>query len=272
MKIELVQLAGRDGDVSYNLANACDAIVNCDNSTELIVFPETYISGFPTKNNINQIAEPLDGPAITKLHLAAKIKNVAVVIGLAEKCDDKFYNTTVLITPEDGVLAYYRKTHLWSTDKGIFTLGDRYTSIEWKGVRIGFLICFDIEFPESARALAELETELLLVTNGNMDPYGLTHKTAIMARAQENQIFAVMVNRVGNGDDDLVFAGGSCVVNPAGELLCEAGREPCNLLVDIDPKQSKEYQKVYHYIAERRLTLSGKRVEYDNGRYDWLIA
>lgn len=272
MKIELVQLAGRDGEVSYNLAKAIEAITNCATTTELIVFPETYLSGFPTQDNIAQIAETIDGSLVSKLCELAKQKGVAIAIGFAEKYEDKFYNTTVFITPEEGVLSYYRKTHLWSTDKGIFSLGDRYTSFEWNGVRIGLLICFDIEFPESGRALAELDCELLVVTNGNMDPYGLTHRTAIMARAQENQLFAVMVNRVGTGDDDLVFAGGSCAVNPAGELLVEAGCEACRLLVDIDPKQTDQYRQVYDYVAERRLLLTGKRVEYDNGHYDWLIS
>lgn len=272
MKIELIQLAGRDGDVAYNLDKVCEAIANATDATDLIVFPETYISGFPTKNNIEQLAETLDGPSISKVHALAREKNVAVVIGMAEKCEGKFHNTTVLITPEDGVLGYYRKTHLWASDKGIFTAGDRYTCVEWKGVKIGFLICFDIEFPESARALAELGTELIIVTNGNMDPYANTHKTAIKARAQENQTFAVMVNRVGLGDDYLVFAGGSCVVNPAGEVISEAGREPCRLLVNINPKQCEEYRQAYDYLAERRLSLSGEKVVQENGQLDWLIS
>lgn len=271
MNIELIQLAGRDGDVSFNLARACKAISSVSDSTDLVVFPETYLTGFPTRDNIAKIAEPLSGSSIMEIHRLAKLKNVAVVIGIAESHEGKYYNTTVIVTPEEGVLAYYRKTHLWETDKNIFTAGDRFTSVEYKGVRIGLLICFDIEFPESARALAELDTELLVVTNGNMDPYGPTHRTAIMARAQENQCYAVMVNRVGEGDDFLVFSGGSCVVDPAGEMLHEAGREPCRLFITINPKQAEEYQQAYHYIKERRLKLSGQKIVYDDGRFEWLI-
>lgn len=271
MNIELVQLTVRDGNIGYNLKKACEAINSANDSTDLIIFPDTYLTGFPTKENIARIAEPLTGSFLMEIHRIASLKNIAVIIGLSESNQGKYYNTAVLITPEDGILAYYRKTHLWEADKDIFSAGDRFISINYKGVRLSFLISFDIEFPEAARAIAELDTELLIVLNSNMDPYGATHRVAIMARAQENQYYAVMVNRVGTGDDFLTFAGGSCVVNPAGEMVCEAGREPCKLVINIDPKQNKEYHDVYHYMKERRLNISGKKVIHKNGRYDWLI-
>lgn len=128
--------------------------------------------GFPTEENIGRIAEPLDGPSITAVQQAAQAQNVAVVVGMAEAADDgRFYNTTVLVTPE-GVALTYRKTHLWASDCGVFTPGDRFATALFKGIRVGLLICFDIEFPETARALGQLGAELIIITNGNMDPYG----------------------------------------------------------------------------------------------------
>lgn len=271
MQIELVQLNCKDGNTAYNLNKACDAIMNCSDASDILVFPETYLSGFPTKENLQTISESLDGASITRLVSLAQQKNVAIAIGMAEEHQSKYYNTTVFITPEDGLLGYYRKTHLWLTDQGIFDAGDRYSCVEWRGIKIGFLICFDIEYPESARALGELGTELLIVTNGNMDPYGSTHRTAIMARAQENQLFAVMTNRVGFGNDGLIFHGGSCVVNPAGHLLCEAGREECRMIVNIDPKEIHRYQTEFHYLKERRLKLPGKKIVHDDKHFDWII-
>lgn len=272
MEIELVQLECKDGDKAYNLNKAVDAVINSSELTDILVFPETYLSGFPTKENLKTISEPLDGSSITRLISVAQQKDVAIAIGFAEEHQGKYYNTTVFITPEDGVLAYYRKTHLWLTDQGIFDAGDRYSCVEWRGVKIGFLICFDIEYPESARALGELGTELLIVTNGNMDPYAQTHRTAIMARAQENQLFAVMVNRVGLGDGNLTFHGGSCVVNPAGHLLCEAGREECIMRVNIDPKQVSQYQTEFHYLKERRVKLISKVIQHQDQHSHWMIA
>ncbi|MDH4607075.1 carbon-nitrogen hydrolase family protein [Pseudomonas sp. BN102] len=270
MKVELVQLAGRDGDTAYNLERTLAAIAACAPDTDLVVFPETQLTGFPTAENVAALAEPLDGPSVRAVQRAARERNVAVVVGVAENDAGTFYNTTLLITPE-GIALRYRKTHLWASDRGIFTPGDRYATALWKGVRVGILICFDIEFPESARALGQLGTELILVTNGNMDPYGPTHRTAIMARAQENQAFAVMVNRVGEGDGGLVFAGGSAVVDPFGQLLCEAGRDECRQIVELDLERLKTARSDYRYLDERRLQLPGERIEHADGRRDLLI-
>lgn len=271
MKVELIQMAGRDGDTAYNLERTLEAIHSCSPDTDLVVFPETQLMGFPTEHNIAHIAEPLDGPAITAVAQAAKETGLGVVVGLAEAGEEgRFYNTTVLITPE-GIALKYRKTHLWSSDKGIFTAGDRYATTLFKGVRVGLLICFDIEFPETARALGQLGADLILVTNGNMDPYGPTHRTAISGRAMENQAYAVMVNRVGSGDGNLVFAGGSAIVDPYGQLLCEAGREPCRMQMVIDMSRVLEARKDYSYLAERRFELAGQLIEHPSGLRELLI-
>jgi (R)-amidase len=270
MKIELVQLAGRDGDTAYNLGRALDAIANCDADTDLLVFPETHLMGFVAGEQLAQVAQTLDGPALRSLQHAAKARDVSVIIGLVEHDAGLFYNTSVLITP-DGIALRYRKTHLWPSERGDITPGDRFVTTLWKGIRVGILICYDIELPETARALAQLGAELIIVTNGNMDPYGPVHRTAIMARAQENQLFAVMVNRVGQGDDGLVFAGGSAAVDPFGRVLVEAGRDEVRQVVTLDLAQLKAARADYNYLEDRRLRLVGEAVEHPDGRRELLI-
>lgn len=270
MQVELAQLTGRDGDTAHNLAQALQAIASCQAGTRLLVFPETYLTGFPTADNIAVLAEPLDGPSLTAIGQAAAARGLAVAIGFAENDGGTFYNTTVLLDGQNLLLSY-RKTHLWASDRGVFTPGDRYATALLDGVRVGLLVCFDIEFPESARALGELGAELLIVTNGNMDPYGPTHRTAIMARAVENQAYAVMSNRVGEGDGGLVFAGGSAVVDPNGSLLLEAGREPCRQTIALDFQRLAEARSDYRYLEERRMPLPGTRVEHANGLRELLI-
>lgn len=263
MRIELVQLPGQDCNIEANLESALAAIARCSLETDLIVFPETYLTGFPTADNIGHLARPLDDALLTTIQTACRQRNVSVAIGTAEACDGKFYNTTSLITP-DGIAMAYRKTHLWASDKGVFHPGDRMMTCEWNGLRVGILICYDIEFPETARALATLGADLLIVTNGNMDPYGMVHRNAIIARAMENQVFAVMVNRCGEGDG-LTFAGGSCVVDPFGNVLVECGREPVQLAIDIDLSQLASSRSQYRYLSDRRMALSGEIHELPNG-------
>ena len=61
---------------------------------------------------------------------------------------------------------------------------------EIDGVRIGLIVCYDVEFPETSRALARLGAQLIVALDGNMSPYGPVHR-----RAVENQCYAVLVNR-----------------------------------------------------------------------------
>jgi (R)-amidase len=119
--------------------------------------------------------------------------------------------------------------------------------------------------------LAQLGAELLIVTNGNMDPYAPTHRTAIMARAQENQAFALMVNRVEAGDDGLMFAGGSALVDPLGTLLFEAGREAGTFSVELDFAQLEIARRDYRYLDDQRLKLPGEVVERGDGVRELLI-
>jgi (R)-amidase len=270
MKVELAQLAGQDNGTDYNLRRALAAIAACASDTRLIVFPETHLMGFPSAETVARIAEPLDGPTVQAVQQAVRERNVAVVIGVAENDNGQYFNTTLLITPE-GIALRYRKTHLWASDRGVFSPGDRFATCEWNGIRVGLLICYDIEFPETARALAQLGADLIIVTNGNMDPYGPTHRTAIMARAQENQVFALMVNRVGEGDGGLLFAGGSALVDPFGSLLYEAGREESQFSVELDLSQLAAARRDYRYLNDQRLRLPGEVVEHADGLRELLI-
>lgn len=270
MKIELIQIDGRDGDTAYNLQRTLEAIASCKADTDLLVFAETQLMGFASAEQLPAVAEPLQGPTLQAVQRAVSERGVTVVIGLAEQADGVYYNTSVLLTPE-GIALSYRKTHLWPSERGLFQAGDRYATACWKGLRIGLLICYDIELPESSRALGQLGVDLIIVSNGNMDPYGPVHRTAIMARAQENQAFALMVNRVGPGDGGLLFAGGSAVVDPNGRMVFEAGREACRQQVELDLGQLQLARRDYDYLKDRRLHLPGTRIEHPDGRRELLI-
>lgn len=84
MKVELAQLAGRDNGTAYKLERTLAAIAACAADTQLIVFPETHLMGFPSAETVAQVAEPLDGPTVTAVLNAVRERNIAVVVGVAE--------------------------------------------------------------------------------------------------------------------------------------------------------------------------------------------
>ncbi|PMZ72590.1 carbon-nitrogen hydrolase family protein [Pseudomonas sp. FW305-70] len=269
MKLELVQLAGRDGDVAYNLERILRAIAESAPGTDIVIFPESYITGFLSHENIARFAEPVSGSSVQAICAVARERDIAVVVGLIERDGESFYNTTLFITPE-GVALSYRKTHLWVGEPALVLPGDRFSTVQWRGVCIGLLICYDIEFPESACALAALGAELILITDGNMEPYGHVHHTAVAARAQENQVFAAMVNRVGEGAGE-IFAGGSTVVDPFGQRLFEAGSQECRHVVELDMTRIIPARALYDYRTEKRLQLHGALNVQPDGRRELLI-
>jgi len=267
MQVELAQLSLVDGDVAHNTRKVIDTIERVDvaGGTKLIVFPETTLSGFPTQDNVRDVAETLDGPRVHAVRDAARRKGVAVAVGLAERDGGHFYNTTVLVDEHGDIVLRYRKTHLWASDVGVFTPGDRFATCVWNGLTVGLLICYDIEFPETARAVGALDADLLIVTNGNMDPFGPVHRRAIAARAMENQMFAVMVNRCGSGDDDLTFAGLSTLVDPFGESTIELGRDEAVARASLDLTHLEASREHYSYLHDARVALGLSPVEQAGG-------
>ncbi|MCA7969492.1 carbon-nitrogen hydrolase family protein [Burkholderia sp. AU39826] len=273
MQVELAQLALVDGDVAHNTRKVIDTIGRVDvaGGTKLVVFPETTLSGFPTRDNVADVAQTLDGPALSAVRDAARQKGVAVAVGLAERDGGRFYNSTVLVDDQGELVLRYRKTHLWASDVGVFTPGDRFVTCPWNGLTVGLLICYDIEFPETARAIGALDADLLIVTNGNMDPFGPVHRRAIAARAMENQMFALMVNRCGSGDDGLTFAGQSALVDPFGESRLELGRDEAVAQTSLDLTRLEASREHYSYLHDARVTLGLAPIEEPNGRRALMI-
>jgi len=273
MQIELAQIALADGDTDQNVRRVLDVIDKADvaGGTRLVVFPETTLSGFPTSRNVASVAQNVDGPVFRAVTEAARSRKVSVVLGLTESEDGQFYNSNVLIDERGQLLLRYRKTHLWSCDIGVFSTGNSFDTCLWNGLRVGMLICYDVEFPEPARALGMLGSQLAIVTDGNMDPYGPVHRRAGVARAMENQMFVAIVNRCGRGDNNLTFPGESVLIDPFGDVVASAGAEEVVLKVDVDLTKLESSRRNYNYLDEKRVQLQLKTVERTDGSRSLLI-
>lgn len=268
MQIELVQTGSREGNIKANLALALQHIAQCAPATDIVVFSETFLTGFAEPGHTADRTLRLDGPEIAALVVASAQQNVAIAIGMLEDDGGEIFNTTVFITPEEGLAFKYRKTHLWPDERSLVKAGDKLVCGLWRGKRIGLLICYDIEFPETARALAAMGCELLVVTNGNMDPYGPVHRHAALARAFENQMFFAMTNRIGEGAG-FTFAGESAAVDPYGNLLGALQRGEGRLTVTLDFALIEQARSQYHYLKDRRLMLPGHIETCPDGQRWW---
>jgi 5-aminopentanamidase len=128
--------------------------------------------------------------------------------------------------------------------------------VQLDGIRVGLLICYDVEFPESVRLLALAGADLIAVPTALMDPFGAVARILVPARAVENQVFLAYANRTGR-EGDLDYCGLSCVVGPDGAELTRAGRGEQLLLADLDLARLSASRLANPYLADRRPELYG---------------
>ncbi len=107
----------------------------------------------------------------------------------------------------------------------------------------------------------------MLVTDGNWD--GPVHRVAVQARAQENQMFVALTNRLGQlEDEDITFCGESVIVDPYGRIIAEAGREEEVLSASLDLSLIQKSKQQYDYLKERRVPLNTPSKEIEKGVWE----
>lgn len=245
MKITIAQIDINDNQIEANANKIIDIIVEHKDS-DIVLFPELAITGFPEIINRN---EKYKAGQQTFQRLCEITKNLPnkVVIGHIEKVGNVFYNSAFLISDGDAQVIH-RKAHLWRDDKSVFEVGRQSSLFPIGTYQIGAQICFDLEFPEGSRELAKAGADLILMPNGNMHPYGNTHFILNQARAIENQVFIASCNRVGSGHGGN-FTGESLVVSPLGDILLKMGaKEECIQTINIDLNDVVLSRTDYKYI------------------------
>ncbi|MGH3313373.1 MAG: carbon-nitrogen hydrolase family protein [Streptomyces sp.] len=246
--------AGAPRTVADGLAALDDAARRAAaRGARLLVTPELSLTGYALGDRVADLAEPADGPSARAVARIAAAHGVAVVYGYPERSGDAVHNSVQLIGPDGTPRANYRKTHLYGGfETTHFTPGDRLlVQADLDGVRLGLLVCYDVEFPETVRAHALAGTELLVVPTALMRPYDIVAGTVVPARAWESQLYLAYVNRLGS-EGEFDFTGLSCLAAPDGTVPARAGRGEELLLADIDPSLLHASRTENTYLADRR--------------------
>jgi (R)-amidase len=232
VRVLIAQVTPTPGDLVGNVELAQTALGE-QRSAELAVFPELFLCGYElpgaARLAISTHEEPLD-----RLRAAAAQHATAVVVGFMERTHDGSVANSAACIDADGRLAgVYRKTHLFGdAERRAFIPGDELVLVALAGRRVAPLICFDVEFPEPARALAKAGADLLVTISANMEPFGPDHELAARARALDNRRPHVYVNQAGR-HRGLTFTGGSCAIGPDGRVLGGAGAGERLMEIDV---------------------------------------
>ncbi|MEM3396817.1 MAG: carbon-nitrogen hydrolase family protein [Thermoplasmata archaeon] len=193
-------------------------------SADLVVFPEMFVTGYALKNRMLRFAEPLNGPIVEKLSRIASEHETTIVTGMPEFCSAKnlVYNSAVVVMP-DGNVKCYRKWKLATFgpfEEGLyFSPGNgEHCIFEINGIRIGLLICYELFFPEIAKAYAMKGVDMLICISASPSTTKKFFEAVLPARAIENTVYVAYSNLLGT-EQNLVFWGGQRIYGPRGELL-----------------------------------------------------
>jgi predicted amidohydrolase len=164
VRIRCHELAPVIGDQDGNLRAVDDAISDAMAAgSELLVLPELATSGYHLTPAEADAAALRASSEVFERWARLLRPDAVLVVGFAEAADDAVYNSVAVLV-ERGLLAVYRKTHLWDTEKEIFRPGDVAGGVLDTPVGpLGTLVCYDLEFPEMPRRLALAGAEILAV-------------------------------------------------------------------------------------------------------------
>jgi predicted amidohydrolase len=250
LRVALVQEAS-SLDASANRARLAEVVPP---EADLVVLPEAFARDFGEPGSaLGPHAEAQGGLFDTALTHAAQARAAAVVAGMFETSDDpaRPFNTLLV---RGTATAAYRKIHLYDS------FGHRESDavrpgpltpvcVDVAGFRVGVMTCYDLRFPELARALVDRGAEVLVVPAAWVaGPRKVDHwRTLVRARAIENTVFVLAA-----GQPAPRYTGHSLVVDPWGEILAEGGEGPDLLRATLSREVLAEARRVNPCLDNRR--------------------
>lgn len=273
-RVALAQIAPRLGDLDGNLALHLDTIRRARREgAGLVVFPELSLTGYLLRDDVPDVALPLDDPRLARLLRASR--EIDVVVGLVEESPGhRFHNAGVYLSG-GRVLHVHRKVYLPTYgmfDEGRdFAAGDRFRRFDAPMGPTGMLVCEDFWHSSASWLLAQEGAEVLLVLSSGptrgarpkqrqVSSVEVWHQL-LKTTAQFLTTFVVYVNRVGY-EDGLNFGGGSVAVDPFGrEIGALPALDPGLVLADLDPEVLRRARTAYPLLRDEKLDLVRRELD-----------
>ncbi|NRA39572.1 MAG: carbon-nitrogen hydrolase family protein [Planctomycetes bacterium] len=258
LRIAVSQQNHNPGQVEENRTKALAfAAAAIDDGAEIILFHEEMLVGYV--ENGHDLTEEVDGPTSQAFQqlLSEKNSDSKIVYGLTEKAGDDYYISAPVVT-RDGVIANYRKCHLFAYDTGLrhepsfYKAGNELVCFEHGNNKIGIMICFDGDYPEMARAYAQMGCSVLLWMN-NRSSRGPDDE--VRDTAKKNSLIMATTCCVGVCERSYPCSGGSNICNYDGTVLAELWNDEGFKIADVDPAAALEHRQSSMYFASLRPDL-----------------
>jgi omega-amidase len=257
MRVALAQIVCEVGNVAAN-CNTLRRVAKqaSEAGCDAVVFPEMVDTGYDMKTIVEKASTWESGPLQLLEELASKL-GVWIVCGLSEREQGDVYNAVAVVNRKGQLAARYRKAHLFTPagEQRFLKRGDSLTLTTIEGMQWGIMVCYDLRFPEMARALALKGAEVIVVPSAFPFPRVNHWCTLLASRAIENQLYAIGANRAGV-DGDLWFCGSSRVIDPYGVLVVSAPEVGEQLLfAEVGKDRVSEVRSSMAVFEDRRNEL-----------------
>lgn len=268
MRIALISLDQHWLNKDENYRN-CEKFVAQASSQgcELIIFPEMTLTGYSL--DMQAIAElNKDAPTLQRFKRLAASTQTHIIFGacLFETTSAFSQNALCLATPKNDARLLYTKTHPFSfsgENKNLIQ-GEKLGMVDIGALHLGCSICYDLRFPEIYSVMAKKCNAIVNIANWPASR--ITHWTALLvARAIENQLFVLGVNRTGADGNDLVYIESSIVIRPDGSKIEPVYSEKEMKIYDIDLAEAEQYRQAFPTIKDKRYSFYRKLYAGDLG-------
>jgi predicted amidohydrolase len=258
MRVASIQIRVVENDKAATIDKA-RALLRRARGADLAILPELWNIGFMSFDRYLPEAEEENGPTLSAMRELAREMRIHLHTGsFVEREQDRFYNTSCLLSPDGTILAKYRKIHLYghrSEETRLLSPGERVVVADTPLGRIGLATCYDLRFPELFRRMVEQGAEIFLVCSAwpypRLEHWILFNRT----RAVENQCFLVSANSVGP-NRGAAFVGHSMMVDPWGVILAGAGDDEAIAAGEIDLERLKDARGRFPALADRQAWLN----------------
>jgi nitrilase/cyanide hydratase and apolipoprotein N-acyltransferase len=257
MKVALVSLNQSWENKAENKQKVGETLAliaeHCTN-TDLVVYPEMTLTGF-TMESQKVKEDELSSETITFFKEQAKKYKVSIAFGVVLSKGEKATNNLVVVS-EQGVLATYAKIHPFSYagENDYYQAGDELKKLTIGGATIGLTICYDLRFPELYQAYSKDCSVILNIAN--WPERRVSHWRALnKARAIENQVFMIAVNRIGTDGKGLQYVFSSHIVSPYGEELKGTSLSEEVVVYELNLEEVAQYRAEFPVKNDRKITL-----------------
>jgi len=246
LKVTLGQFEPIIGDKHHNLTQMRKILERASfQNSDIVLFPELCLTGYFIQDLDVELAETTDGPSLHYIKNICKELQLHTVFSWAELGEAGIiYNTSCIINHKGEMIGKYRKVHLYDREKEIFSPGESFKVFETIFGKIGIMICYDLDFPESARILNLKNADIILIPTNNFYPYERYQKSYLRSRSMENEIPVAICNRTGQ-EQNLKYFGESAVYDAHGYQLLELNHLDNTKTVEVSLTKEKDDKLSY---------------------------